>query len=75
MSGAKKARSAQGLRGEHSEISRGAIVALAVYIVLTAGLLVYVRRYAPEHPGIVYLEVLGFPVLVLLVFILRKRRG
>ena len=59
---------------EHYAFSRISIAALAGYVVVTAALLVGARRYASEHPVTMFLELLGFPALIMLVFILRKRR-
>lgn len=59
---------------QHYALSRISIAALALYVVVAAGLLIYVRRYAPQHPGTLVLELLGFPALVVLAFMLRKRR-
>ena len=79
MSGTKKQRSAQGVRSdsgaERNEMSHVSIAALAVGIVVIAGLvLVYVSRHVHQHPGAVLLVILGFPVLILLAIILGKRR-
>jgi uncharacterized membrane protein len=71
MRGTKKNRS----RGEHNEMSHASMAALALGIVVVAGLvLVYVSRHVHQHPGAVLLVLLGFPVLVLLAIILAKRR-
>ena len=56
---------------QHYALSRMSIVALAVYVVVAAGALIYVRRYAPQHPGTVFLELVGLPALVVLVLIFR----
>lgn len=71
MSGTNNNRSAQGVR----EMSHVSIAALAVGIVVIAGLvLVYVSRHVHQHPGAVLFVILGFPVLILLAIILGKRR-
>ena len=59
---------------EHYAFSRISIAALAGYVVVTAGVLVCARRYASEHPVTMFLELLGFPALVVLVLLLRKQR-
>jgi hypothetical protein len=58
---------------EHVELSRGSIAALAVYVVALAGLMLYVGRRWSEHPGLAVLELLGFPVLILLTIIVGRR--
>jgi len=58
---------------EHVELSRTSIAALAVYIIALAGLTLYVGRGWSEHPGLAVLELLAFPVLIVLTIILGKR--
>ena len=77
MRGTENNRSTQGVRsdGGRGEMSHVSIAALAVGIVVIAGLvLVYVSRHVHQHPGAVLLAVLGFPVLILLAIIVGKRR-
>lgn len=64
------------VRPEHYALSRTLIAVLGGYVVVAAGLLVYVRRYASEHPVAIILELLGFPTFIGLVFfiVLRRRR-
>ena len=67
MTGTKQQQSAQ--------MSHVSIAALAVGIVVIAGLvLVYVSRHVHQHPGAVLFVIVGFPVLILLAIILGKRR-
>jgi hypothetical protein len=91
MSGANKERSTQVVRSddadaddslhlrekdpEHDEMSHVSIAALAVGVVVIAGLvLVYASRHVHRHPGAVLVVLLGVPVLLLLAIVLGKRR-
>jgi hypothetical protein len=83
MSGANRAPSTQAVRddrpgGDHARepyrLSRISIAVLLATTVVFAGALLFVRWHAPQHPRTVLLELLGFPVLILLAVILGRRR-
>lgn len=60
---------------DHKEMSHISMAALAVAVVVLAGLsLIYVSRHAHEHPGAVLGVIIGVPALIILALVIGRRR-
>lgn len=61
---------------EHSkEMSHASMAALAVAVVVVGGLvLIYVSRQFHDHPGAVLGLILGVPALIVLTYVIGRRR-
>jgi len=59
---------------EDYQLARISVTVLLVTTVVLAALLLFLKWHTPEHPGRVFVELLGFPVLILLALFFGRRR-